>query len=106
MLPLGQRNPFAPAATESYLPIAAHLSSIPMHDDDDWEEEDSDDFGDDDEPTIACPHCRRQIHEDSQRCPYCEQYLSAEDSPPSRKPWWIIIGVIIALGIVLRWIIH
>jgi hypothetical protein len=59
----------------------------------------------DEEPTIPCPHCRRQIHEDSPRCPYCENYLSdEEEAPPSRKPWWIIVGVIVCLYLVYRWI--
>ena len=71
-------------------------------DDDDIDDDDVED--DDEEPTIACLYCRREIHEDAQRCPYCEKYISAEDSPPSRKPWWIIIGVIACLYVLLRWI--
>ena len=66
---------------------------------DDWNEED-----DDEEPTIPCPYCRRQIHEESQRCPYCENYISEEDAVPARKPWWIIIGALLALYVVYRWI--
>jgi hypothetical protein len=65
--------------------------------DDDWDEEDE-------EPTIPCPYCRRQIHEDSQRCPYCEQYISEEDAVPTRKPWWIIIGVLLVLYVIYRWV--
>jgi hypothetical protein len=57
---------------------------------------------DDEEPTIPCPYCRREIHEDSQRCPYCERYVSQEDAP-SRKPWWIIIGVVACLYVVYLW---
>ena len=64
--------------------------------DHDWPEED------DEEPTIPCPYCRREIHEDSQRCPYCESYVSQEDAP-SRKPWWIIVGVVACLYVVYRW---
>jgi hypothetical protein len=66
--------------------------------------EDPDDREEDDEDsTISCPHCRREIHEDSERCPYCESYLSKEDAPPARKPWWIIIGVVACLYVVYRW---
>ena len=54
---------------------------------------------DDEEPTIPCPYCRREIHEDAQQCPYCEQYLSREDAPPARKPWWIVAGAIVCLYI-------
>ena len=67
-------------------------------DEDDWEEEDE-------SATIPCPYCRREIHEDSERCPYCENYLSQEDAPPSRKPWWLILGAIACLYAVYRWIV-
>lgn len=68
-------------------------------------EDELDDWDDDwdDEPTVPCPHCRREIIEDAERCPYCEQYLSKEDAPRERKPWWVIIGVIVCLYVVYRW---
>jgi hypothetical protein len=65
--------------------------------DDDWQ------AADDDEPTIPCPYCHREILEDAERCPHCEQYISKEDAPPARKPWWIVIGVIACLYVVYRW---
>ena len=72
----------------------------------DYLEEDFDDDNDgDDEPTIPCPYCKRQVHEDCQRCPYCEQYISEEDAPTGRKPWWIVAGVILCLYVVFRWIV-
>ena len=85
-----------------------------LHDrDDDWNDEDDvdgqwDEVGeeeceDDDEPTIPCPYCGAEIHEDSVRCPRCEHYLSTEDSPPSSKPWWIVIGAALCLYAVYRW---
>jgi len=73
----------------------------------DWEDEDFDDDydqEDDDEPTVPCPYCRREIHEEAQRCPYCEKYISGEDAPLTRKPWWIYLTVGICLIIALRWI--
>jgi hypothetical protein len=72
-------------------------------DDEDGEAEDGE--AEDGEPTIPCPYCRREIHEDSVRCPYCEHYLSAEDAPPGRKSWWIILGVLVCLVAVATWII-
>jgi hypothetical protein len=43
------------------------------------------------------------LYEDSVRCPHCGMYLSEEDTP-SRKPWWIILGVLICLAVTLYWI--
>ncbi|QDU25354.1 hypothetical protein ETAA8_04200 [Anatilimnocola aggregata] len=71
--------------------------------DDDWDDEEFDNS--DDEPTIDCPYCRREIHEDSQRCPYCERYISDEDSPPTRKPWWIYVTVGLLLFVMLDWLL-
>jgi hypothetical protein len=66
-------------------------------DEDEWEDEDE-------ESTIPCPYCKRDIHADTPRCPYCEQYISEEDTPPARKPWWLVIGVLVCLYLVYRWI--
>ena len=77
-------------------------------DDEQWPGDDSElDEGDenqDDEPTIPCPYCGREIHEDSEQCPYCQQYISQEDLRPSRKPWWIIVGVLLCLLVIWLWI--
>jgi hypothetical protein len=82
--------------------------------DDEWQDEWRDEWRDEgdldvedpdqDEPTIPCPYCRRAIHEDSSRCPYCEQYVSREDAPRGPKPWWLVVGVILCLYALLRWL--
>jgi hypothetical protein len=59
--------------------------------------------GDDEEPTVPCPYCKREILEDVVRCPYCENYLSTEDAPPAPKPWWILLGVVLVLLVVYLW---
>jgi hypothetical protein len=69
--------------------------------DEDWDDGPEDEEG---EPTVPCPYCKRDIHEDAQRCPYCENYISEEDKPPARKPWWLIVGVLLCLYAVYRWI--
>jgi hypothetical protein len=61
----------------------------------------------DDEDTIPCPHCGKQIYDESERCPYCETYISEEDdAQPTRKPWWIIICALLCLYAVYRWIVR
>jgi hypothetical protein len=71
-----------------------------IEDEDEWNE---DDPGDED-ATVACPYCRQPIHEESERCPHCGNYISEEDVPPSRKPWWIVIGVLVCLFLIYLWI--
>jgi hypothetical protein len=67
---------------------------------------DFDDHGSDSDETytVPCPYCRRPIPEDTPRCPYCANYISAEDVPPSRKPWWIVVGALAVLVVVYFWI--
>jgi hypothetical protein len=58
-----------------------------------------------DEDTMPCPRCGKQIYDESERCPYCESYLSEEDdAQPVRKPWWIIVCALLCLYAVYRWI--
>lgn len=64
----------------------------------------ADTFGSDDEPTISCPYCGAEVHEDSPRCPHCENYLSHEDAPQTPKPWWFLIGAGLGLFVFLRWL--
>jgi hypothetical protein len=66
------------------------------------EQEESGD--DDDDHCIPCPHCNRRIFEESERCPYCEHYLSREDVPPAAKPIWFIVGLFACIYVVYRWI--
>lgn len=73
---------------------------------DDWGDEDDDGFEYDDEPALVpCPYCRREIVEGAERCPYCENYISTEDAPPARKPWWIILGAALCLWVVYHWVV-
>jgi hypothetical protein len=73
--------------------------------DDDSDLSEDDDFADfgDDEPIIPCPYCGVDIHDETERCPHCGQYISKEDSPYVRKPWWVIVGVVVCLYVVYRW---
>src|SRR5262245_15023384 len=94
--------------------VSAEGSSMPRRADynDEWDEEfggDEDGFdasnNGDVEPAIPCPYCHKQIHEDAPRCPHCGNYVSEEDAPPGRKPWWIIVGTLACLYAVYRWIL-
>jgi hypothetical protein len=69
------------------------------------DEEDAEEDGDDEEvTTVPCPYCGKDVFDDSPRCPHCGNYLSEADSPPSRKPWWIVAGVVVCLYLIYRWV--
>ena len=75
-----------------------------LHDDPDEDENDDEWSEDEDDDGLdPCPYCGRAIFGDSERCPNCGSYLSREDTPYERKPWWIILGVIACLYAVYRW---
>jgi hypothetical protein len=67
---------------------------------DEWDEDDDSD----DEPTVPCPSCHREILEDTPRCPYCERYISAEDTAAPPKPFWMVATALVCLGIVIYWV--
>lgn len=54
--------------------------------------------------TDPCPHCGQEVYEDAERCPHCGNYITDEDAPPSRKPWWIVLCALLCLYAVYRWI--
>lgn len=59
------------------------------------------------EDCIDCPNCRRAIDDDSEQCPHCGLYITEEDEAISEdKPYWLIIGVILCLAVVIfGWIL-
>jgi hypothetical protein len=80
----------------------------------DWDDDDDRDLGpieqdladaENDDLCYPCPHCGREILEESERCPYCERYISQEDTPPARKPVWFVLGVLACLYVVYRWVV-
>lgn len=73
--------------------------------DDNWDEESEGWDGDDsaDEPTVPCPYCRREILEDTPRCPSCGSFISAEDHAGQRRPVWVFITALICLGMAVWW---
>jgi uncharacterized paraquat-inducible protein A len=73
--------------------------------DDDFADEGFDGDDEDDDETVPCPHCRRPVYEDAERCPQCGNYLSREDAPHEAKPTWIVVTVIVVLAaILLTWL--
>jgi predicted nucleic acid-binding Zn ribbon protein len=76
---------------------------------DDWELPDPEDVTDEDDPTYPCPYCRKPIHEESEWCHHCGQYLSEEDQP-GRTGWmvWVVVVVVAltVLGLAAGWLLR
>ncbi|RME40142.1 MAG: zinc-ribbon domain-containing protein [Planctomycetota bacterium] len=67
-------------------------------DEDEWIE----DEGDDEEDVLACPRCGREVHEDTQQCPYCGDWIipiDPRDRP--RRTIWIVAVVLVIAGLLL-----
>lgn len=71
--------------------------------DDPYDEDVDEDAREDGDDTVPCPRCKREVYENAQQCPYCHYFLSEEDALASLKPWWVIVGAVLALGAVYLW---
>ena len=58
-----------------------------------------------DDETMPCPYCGKDIYDDAERCPNCENYISREDAPSRPSPW-IIVGVVLRLAAVAYWVLR
>lgn len=60
-----------------------------------------DEFGHDDDfgesATIDCPQCGETIYEDSEQCPFCQEYILSAQSA-RHSPWiQIVVWILVAL---------
>jgi hypothetical protein len=73
-------------------------------DDEDWTPDDDEEWVPDEEATAECPRCHEPVFDQAERCPHCGWYISEEDVQPSRRPWWVVLGVVLALVAVYLWV--
>jgi len=67
--------------------------------DEEWvDEEEDDDF----DELLLCPNCRKDVHEDTQQCPYCGDWITPVYSGEAKKLWiWKIVAVLILLSFLM-----
>lgn len=74
-------------------------SEGPFDDDDLGDDEDHDD---DEEPLLTCPSCRQSVHEDTQQCPHCGDWVVPVDPAPRwRAAVWTAAVVLAAAAMIL-----
>lgn len=67
------------------------------HADEEWVE---DDTGDDD--LMVCPSCHGAVHEETQQCPHCLDWITPVDASSNTRPlWWIVVVVMLIASLVL-----
>ena len=66
-------------------------------DDEEWIDEGGDE-GDSDDDLLACPSCGQSVHEDTQQCPYCRDWITPVDPRGAWKRWvWIVAAILLVL---------
>ena len=60
----------------------------------------SDQDPDDVMDVVDCPYCRKPISGQAEQCPHCGNYISLEDTPPTKQTRRLI-GAIVLVAILL-----
>jgi len=76
---------------------------VPIVEEDAWDDEgvaDSDEADADD--GLICPHCRGDVHEDSQKCPHCGDWITPVDPAERGKRWvWLAAAVLVVIAFLM-----
>ena len=65
-------------------------------------DEDCDDGSRDSEDLLVCPACRRDVHEDTQQCPHCGDWITPiHPESPWKRGVFIVAAVVAILGLLL-----
>ena len=67
--------------------------------DEEWVEDDESEDADD---LLECPSCGRQVHQDTQQCPYCGDWITPVYPHYRSKRWaWAAVAILLILSMVL-----
>ena len=67
--------------------------------DEDWVDEE-DGGGEDD--LLACPSCSEEVHEDTQQCPHCGDWITPVDPKSEvKRVIWIVAALLVVLSMIL-----
>lgn len=65
--------------------------------DDEWVDED-----DDADVLLACPACRAEVHEETQQCPSCHEWIIPIDpADRTKRRIWAVAAMLIVLSMLL-----
>lgn len=73
-----------------------------MYDDYDAEDEWVDQADDSESECLVCPSCRAEVHEDTQQCPQCGDWITPVYPGQAAKTWiWKIAALLVILAMLL-----
>ena len=75
------------------------------HDEDDADD-DWNDVDDSDDGYVSCPYCGATMLEDAEYCPKCDRWITNDDLPAKRLPWWIVVIVMAVIVAMVASIMH
>lgn len=76
------------------------------HDQADEEWVDDDGGGDDEDDVLECPSCRESVHEDTQQCPRCGDWIVPVYPGERRKRViWIVAAVLVLAAFTLTFVL-
>lgn len=65
--------------------------------DEEWVEDEGPDSDEDD--LLECPQCGQGVHEDTQQCPYCREWITPVDRSGTMSRWvWIVAAILLILA--------
>ena len=71
-------------------------------DDDTGEEWVEDEAEDPDDDLLSCPSCRQAVHEDTQQCPHCGDWITPVDLSGRARRWiWVAAAILVILAMSL-----
>ena len=71
------------------------------HADEEWVD-DHDSGNDSEDDLLICPSCREEVHEDTQQCPYCGDWIiPVWPGEGSKKTIWIIAVALIIISFLM-----
>ena len=81
------------------------MSWTDLDDDEEWaedEEADDSDMDDSDADLLSCPSCGKAVHEDTQQCPHCGDWITPIHAD---KPWkravWAVAAVLVIISLIV-----
>lgn len=64
--------------------------------DEEWVEDEESDSVDD---LLECPSCGQAVHEDTQQCPHCREWITPVDRSDTGKKWiWLVAAILLILA--------